>query len=263
MLTLLGHRVRLPTVAERGGPGRLRGHTSTSRQASLHPPKPSLGCAVGARPPLPHRRVEEAREQPGPAPPAGRPAAQPHGGRGPHRGSCPRPAPPRVRGWPWGRGPEPQSRRRGGGACAVTRTRGPLTLDPWNVHSFNGAAGASGAESRPRGACALGDGGARGPRPRAHVTRPPRGPEPGSRVGRRPRGRLRVCEGPIARRSRSRSLPEGLRETAGGRGPRLASTHPPLRKTSGGRRRLCPSQDTCECKSTYRRVQINKALYKM
>lgn len=41
------------------------------------------------------------------------------------------------------------------------------------MRSLNEFASASGAESRPRGVCALGDG-ARGPQPRAHVTRPPR-----------------------------------------------------------------------------------------
>lgn len=147
----------------------------------------------------------------GPRKPAnGQPAAQPHGGRGPHRGSCPRPAPPRVRGWPRGRGLEPQCRGQGGGACAVTRPRGPLTLDPWNVHSFNGAASASGAESRPRGACALGDGGARG-----------RGPAPTSRAR---RADLSRAAGTLARQGGSRA--EG--KTRCLRGPNRAALPLPL-----------------------------------
>lgn len=186
-------------MAERGGPGRLRGHTSTSRQAALHPPKPNLGCAVGARPPLPHRRAEEARERPasGSAPRWARTA--PRIVPAPRAASSPRLAP--------GAGPGAPVSRAGGRSLrgdAAARAADPGSLEcafvQWGRQcQRRRVTSARSVRTRRRRRTR--------PRPRAHVTRPPRGPEPGSRD---PRAAGRVegrGENSVFARAQSRGAP--------------------------------------------------------
>lgn len=147
----------------------------------MHPPKPILGGVVGSRSALPTQRGREWLRSAGSARPAGQPASHPQARADPTAARARAPRHLESKFGPVDGAWRPSVAGGGGGACAVTRPLWPLTPDPWNVHSFNGAASASGAESRLRGACALGGGGARGPRPRAHVTRLPREPAPGGR----------------------------------------------------------------------------------
>lgn len=220
----------------------------------MHPPKPSLGRVVGSRSPLPAPWGRECPRSAGSARPVCQPAAHPQARADP---AAARARAPRHLESKFGPADGAWRTRVAGGGRSLRGDAAALAADPGSLECAFVQWSRQCQRRRVTSALSVRT------RRRRRRTRPaaprPRHAAAARTCARRP-GPSRGSAGRVGGRAGSialccRSLPEGLREAAGGLDPRPAST-PSFSKTSGDWRRLCPPQDTCECKSTCRRVQI-------